>query len=58
MTEVKVNINKEAVKMGETIEKGKNLLRFLYFLITMVVLVSRPNKLLIIGFRYCNEFSK
>lgn len=39
MTEVKVNINKEAVKMGETIEKGKNLRRFLYFLITMVVLV-------------------
>ena len=38
-TDVKLYMNKEVVKMGGLIEKGSNLRKFLYFLITMVVLV-------------------
>ena len=38
-TEVKININEEIVKMGGLIERSSKLRKFLYFLITMVVLV-------------------
>lgn len=34
-TKVKINVNKEAVKMGELIEKGRNLRKFLTYTITI-----------------------
>lgn len=34
-TKVKINVNKEAVKMGELIEKGRNLRKFLTYIITI-----------------------
>ena len=37
-TEVKININEEAVKMSELIEKHDKLRKFLYFAISMAAL--------------------
>lgn len=39
-TEVKININEEAVKMSELIEKHDKLRKFLYFAISMAALAA------------------
>lgn len=39
-TEVKININKETIKMSDLIEKHDKLRKFLYFAITMAALAS------------------
>lgn len=38
-TKVNININQGAVKMGNLIENGKNLRRFLYFIVIMGIVV-------------------